>query len=85
MRELGLDEIHTGIAKTGVVGLLRGGAPGKTIALRADIDALPIQEENDVPYRSQNDGVMHACGHDVHITALLGAAMILSEMRDKIS
>lgn len=85
MRELELDEVHTGIAKTGVVGLLRGGAPGKTIALRADIDALPIQEENDVPYKSQNDGVMHACGHDVHITALLGAAMILSEMRDKIS
>jgi len=82
--ELGLDEVHTGIAKTGVVGLLRGNAPGKTFALRADMDALPIQEENDVPYRSQNDGVMHACGHDVHITALLGAAMILGKMRDEI-
>jgi len=84
LRELNLDEVDTGIAKTGVVGLLRGGAPGKTFALRADMDALPIQEENDVPYKSQNDGVMHACGHDLHITAVLGAAMVLSEMRDKI-
>lgn len=85
LRELKLDEIHTGIAKTGVVGVLRGGKSGKTIALRADMDALPIQEENDVPYKSQNDGVMHACGHDVHMTSLLGAAMILSKMRDEIS
>jgi amidohydrolase len=85
MRDLGLDEIREGIAKTGVVGLLHGGKPGKTIAMRADIDALPIQEENDVPYKSQNDGVMHACGHDVHITSVLGAAMILSKMRDEIS
>lgn len=84
LRELKLDEVHTGIAKTGVVGLLRGSAPGKTFAIRSDMDALPIQEENDVPYRSQNDGIMHACGHDVHMTALLGAAMILSEMRDEI-
>jgi amidohydrolase len=84
LRELGLDEVYTGIAKTGVLALLRGGAPGKTFALRADMDALPIQEENDVPYKSQNDGVMHACGHDVHITAVLGAAMVLSEMRDEI-
>jgi amidohydrolase len=84
LRELKLDEVHTGIAKTGVVGLLRGDAPGRTLAIRADMDALPIQEENDVPYRSRNDGVMHACGHDVHMTALLGAAMILSAMRDEI-
>jgi len=84
LREMGLDEVDTGIAKTGVVGLLRGGAPGKTFALRADMDALPIQEENDVPYKSQNDGVMHACGHDVHTTAVLGAAMILASMRDKL-
>lgn len=84
LRELKLDEVHTEIAKTGVVGLLRGTAPGKTFALRADMDALPIQEENDVPYKSQNDGVMHACGHDVHITALLGAAMILNKMWDEI-
>jgi amidohydrolase len=84
LTELGLDEVQTGIAKTGVVGLLRGGAPGKTFALRADMDALPIQEENDVPYKSQDDGVMHACGHDVHMTSVLGAAMILSGIRDKI-
>jgi amidohydrolase len=84
LQELGMDEVHTGIGKTGVVGVLRGSAPGKTFGLRADIDALPIQEENDVPYRSQNDGVMHACGHDIHMTAVLGAAMILSEMQDRI-
>ena len=84
LREMKLDEVDTGIGKTGVVGLLRGGAPGRTFALRADMDALPIQEENDVPYRSQNDGVMHACGHDIHITAVLGAAMILSEMPDEL-
>lgn len=84
LREMKLDEVYTGIARTGVVGVLRGNTSGKTFALRADIDALPIQEENQVPYKSQNDGVMHACGHDVHITALLGAAMILSKMRDRI-
>ena len=84
LREMELDEVDTGIAKTGVVGLLRGAAPGKTFALRADMDALTIQEENDVPYRSKNNGVMHACGHDVHMTAVLGAAMVLSQMRDKL-
>ncbi|MFC1719252.1 M20 family metallopeptidase [Candidatus Poribacteria bacterium] len=84
LREVGLDEVDTSVAKTGVVGLLRGSGPGKTFALRGDIDALPIQEENDVPYRSQNDGVMHACGHDIHITSVLGAAMVLSKMRDRI-
>ena len=84
LRELNLDEVHTGIGKTGVVGVLRGGASGKTFALRADTDALPIQEENEVPYKSQNDGIMHACGHDAHITSVLGAAMILSRMKDEI-
>lgn len=84
LQGLGLDEVRTDIAKTGVVGLLKGNQSGKTFALRADIDALPIQEANDVPYRSQNDGVMHACGHDTHITMVLGAAMILSKMRDSI-
>ncbi len=82
--EIGLDEIETGIAKTGVVGVLRGKEDGKTIAIRADIDALPIQEVNDVPYRSQNDGIMHACGHDVHITTAIGSAMILSKIKDKL-
>jgi len=71
-------------ATTGVVGLIEGKNPGKrVVALRADIDALPIKEENDVPYRSQNDGVMHACGHDVHTTCLLGAARILNELRSE--
>jgi amidohydrolase len=72
------------MANTGVVGLIEGKNPGKrTIALRADMDALPIQEANDVPYRSVREGVMHACGHDVHTTCLLGAASILQQLRDE--
>jgi amidohydrolase len=71
-------------ATTGVVGLIKGKNPGKKItALRADMDALPITEENEVPYKSKNVGVMHACGHDVHTTCLLGAAKILSELKDE--
>jgi len=70
------------MATTGVVGILKGKNPEKRIiALRADMDALPITEENDVPYKSKNAGVMHACGHDVHTTCLLGAARILSELK----
>lgn len=73
----------TGIAGTGIVALIEGRNPGKKcIALRADMDALPILEANDVPYRSQNNGVMHACGHDVHTSCLLGAARILYDLRD---
>lgn len=73
---------HKTIACTGIVGILEGRNPGKRcIALRADMDALPIQEENDVPYRSVNAGVMHACGHDVHTSCLLGAARILNELK----
>ena len=69
-------------ATTGVVGLIKAKNPGKRIiALRADMDALPIKEENDIPYKSKNDGVMHACGHDVHTTCLLGAAKILNETK----
>ncbi len=69
-------------ATTGVVGLIKGKNPEKRIiALRADMDALPIKEENEVPYKSKNEGVMHACGHDVHTTCLLGAAKILNELK----
>ena len=72
------------IAITGVVGLIKGKNPEKRIiALRADMDALPIKEENDVPYKSKNEGVMHACGHDVHTTCLLGAAKILHELKNE--
>jgi hippurate hydrolase len=72
------------IATTGVVGLIKGKNPDKkVIALRADMDALPILEENEVPYKSKNPGVMHACGHDVHTTCLLGAAKILNELKDE--
>lgn len=71
-------------ATTGVVGLIKGKNPGsRTIALRADMDALPITEENAVPYKSKNPGVMHACGHDVHTTCLLGAAKILNELKNE--
>ncbi len=78
-------EVQTKVAKNGVVGILKGKNPeSKCIALRADMDALPIQEENKIDYCSRNAGVMHACGHDVHTSNLLGAAMILSEMKSEI-
>jgi amidohydrolase len=72
-------EVHGLQGLNGVVGLIRGNKKGKTIALRADIDALPIQELNQVAYKSQRDGIMHACGHDVHITIMLGVAKYLQE------
>lgn len=79
-------EHQTGIAGTGIVGLIKGKNPeSRIIALRADMDALPITEENDVPYKSKNEGVMHACGHDVHSTCLLGAAKLLQETKDEWS
>ena len=84
LRALGLD-VHTGIGKTGVVGVLRGARPGKTIMLRADMDALPIEEENDVAYRSAAAGTMHACGHDGHVAMLLGAAAMVLARRDEVA
>ncbi len=82
LREFGVDELHAGIAKTGVVGVIRG-APGySAIGLRADMDALPILEETGTIWASQNAGVMHACGHDGHTTMLLGAAKYLAETRN---
>jgi amidohydrolase len=77
-------EVRTGVAKTGVVALLRGTQPGASIAVRADMDALPIQEMTGLPYKSLNPGVMHACGHDVHTSIVLGTAMVLSALKDKI-
>ncbi len=71
------------MANTGVIAVLNGKNAGKTIALRADIDALPIEEKNDIPYKSKNIGVMHACGHDVHTSSLLGAAKILKELSNE--
>lgn len=76
--------VRTGVAETGVVAVLEGARSGPVITLRADIDALPIQEENDVPYASEVEGVMHACGHDVHTACLIGAARILSRIRDDL-
>ena len=81
---LGL-EVTSQVAKTGVVALLRGARPGKTVAIRADMDALPIQELNEVPYKSKHPGKMHACGHDAHVAAAIGAARILWELRDQIN
>jgi amidohydrolase len=78
-------EVHTGIGRTGVVGVLRGARPGKTIMLRADMDALPLEEENDVPYRSHTPGTMHACGHDGHVAILLGAARVVMSRRDEVA
>jgi amidohydrolase len=84
LRALGVEDVRTGIAQTGVTGLIRGrkGGDGPTVLLRADMDALPIHEENEVDYRSQTPGVMHACGHDAHTAMLLGTARLLMERRD---
>jgi amidohydrolase len=84
LRNLGVDEVATGLGRTGVVGVLRGrkADSGKVIALRADMDALPIEEANDLTYRSEHPGKMHACGHDGHTAMLLGAARYLSETRN---
>ncbi len=84
LRSLGLT-VKEGVARTGVVGLLQGGRPGKTILLRADMDALPIQEASGAEYASKIPGVMHACGHDAHTAMLLGAARVLMARRDRLA
>jgi amidohydrolase len=92
LRHLGL-EVHSGIAHTGVVGILPGASSGRVVALRADMDALPVTEKSDLPFASharttydgQHVGVMHACGHDAHVAILLGVAEVLTGMRDRLA
>lgn len=84
LENLGLT-VKTGVGKTGVTGVLTGSGEGASIALRADMDALPMQETGDLPYKSLNNGVMHACGHDGHVAMLLGAAEILSAEKETLS
>lgn len=85
LRALGLEDVKTGVGRYGVTALLKGSKPGPVVAVRADMDALPIQETNDVPYKSLVPGVKHACGHDVHTTVEIGVAEVLSRMRGEIS
>src|SRR2546423_9811818 len=84
LRALGCEEVRTNVAKHGVVALLKGSQPGPVVAVRADMDALPINETMDVPYKSLVPGVKHACGHDAHTTIGLGVAELLSTMRSQI-
>jgi len=83
LRDMGYQP-QTGVAHHGVVAVLEGALPGPVVAWRSDIDALPVEEEVDVPYRSSNPGVMHACGHDVHTTVGLGAAEVLMRLKDRL-
>lgn len=84
LRAMGVDELRTGVAGHGVVALIRGGRPGPCVGLRADMDALPVQEQTGLPFASQNPGVMHACGHDGHTSVLLGAAAVLVRLRAQL-
>ena len=93
LRALGCDAVQTGVAHTGVVGLLKGALPGPVVALRADMDALPVTEEVDLPFASkakaqwngETVGVMHACGHDCHTAILMGVAEVLAEYRENLT
>ena len=93
LRSIDVDEVRTGIAHTGVVGILRGGKPGPVIALRADMDGLPVREQTGLPFASKAKGmyngqevdVMHACGHDTHVAMLMGAAEVLATNRDQLA
>src|SRR5271166_4615042 len=76
---------QTGVAKTGVVGLIEGGRPGPVLAIRADMDALPIQEQTGLPFASTVPGLMHACGHDIHTTTLLGVAAVLQDLAPQLA
>src|SRR6186997_1515077 len=92
LRGLGFDDVREQVAHTGVVGVLKGGKPGPVVALRADMDALPVTEETEVPFKStakaqyngQEVGVMHACGHDNHVAILMGVAEMLTAMKADI-
>ena len=92
LRALGFDDVRTEVAHTGVVAVLRGGKPGPVVAVRADMDALPVTEDTDLSFRStvrstylgQEVGVMHACGHDVHTAVQLGVASILKSLQDEL-
>ncbi len=85
LKALGLEDIRTGVSRHGVVAMLKGAKPGPVVAIRSDMDALPVDETLDVPYKSKNKGVKHACGHDIHLTVALGTAEVLSRMRDQLA
>src|SRR5215204_5037830 len=85
LREYGIDIIETKIGKTGIIAEIDSGKPGKTVALRADMDALPIQEKTEKAYASCTKNVMHACGHDGHTATLLGVAYILNQLREQFT
>src|SRR5271167_431536 len=76
---------QTGVARTGIVGLIEGGRPGKVLVIRADMDALPIEERTGLSYASQTKGLMHACGHDIHTTTLLGVAAVLKDLAPQLA
>src|SRR5271166_5748655 len=84
LKRLGIPH-QTGVGRTGVVGLIEGGRPGPVLAIRADMDALPIEEKSGLPFASTRPGLMHACGHDIHTTTLLGVAAVLKELAPQLA